>query len=73
MFINAVEIRTNPAGMVLFMSDWLQCDEFAAQGYFRAVNGGPATYGDTFFYLTPAGRQLADAQSREPFVPLGAN
>lgn len=59
--IETVEIRTNPAGMVLFMSDWFQCDAFATKGYFRSEDGGPTTMGDTFFYLTDKGRAKSEA------------
>lgn len=73
MFIDAVEVRANPAGMVLYMSDWFRCDEFVARGFFRAEFGGPETMGDTFFYLTDAGRAQSEIEACEPFVPMGAN
>ena len=73
IMIEAVEIRTNPAGMVLYMSDWFQCDDFTLRGFFRSEDGGPETMGDTFFYLTDAGRKQSEIEANEPFVPMGAN
>lgn len=73
LFIEATEIRTNNADMVLFMSDWLACDEFVSKGYFRSEFGGPATYGHVSFYLTPKGREQSEIEANQPFVPFGAN
>ena len=73
LFIDANEIRTGNADQVLYMRDWLACDEFVTKGYFRSEFYGPATYGHTSFFVTPKGYAQAATEANQPFVPFGAN
>ena len=53
---SAGHVTVNPrTGLVLRMDNWAAADGMVADGTARRVDGGPATYGDTFFYINSDG------------------